>query len=257
MPDIILNGRAIRTEPDQTVLEAARTQGVFIPTLCHHPGLPPSGACRLCLVEVKAGFRPGLAASCALPSLDGLVVETESPAVVAGRRLVMELLLARAPESGEIRALAARLGVERTPFPPKNELCILCGRCVRTCHALGIDAIAFVQRGAQRRVAVPFDKPSAQCIACQACVAVCPTGAVHAKITATAVELVEWHSSQPLRRCAGCNRPFVSEGLKNRSDAIAQPHLLPPGALCPACRRRATAAAQAAAGIGSALVPPR
>ena len=241
MPEITLNGRKVEVKAGQTVLEVARRYSVFIPTLCHHPGLGPYGACRLCLVEIKKGFRLGLSSSCALPAMDGLVVETDSPPVRDGRRLVAELLLARASESREIRALARSLGVESTDFPKKDELCILCGRCVRACKALGINAISFVKRGAGRHVAVPFDKPSAQCVACQACVTVCPTGAIKAKVTPTEVEMVEWRTVQPLQRCTGCGEPFVTGRQQARIDGIVNAGHQPRAGLCPRCRRRETA----------------
>jgi bidirectional [NiFe] hydrogenase diaphorase subunit len=237
MSEIKLNGRKMRAEAGQTVLDVARQNGFYIPTLCYHPGLGAYGACRLCLVEVKAGFRPGLASSCSLPATDGLEAETDSPDVLEARRLVAELLLARAPESKEIRAIAASLGVESTDIPRKSELCILCGRCVRACKALGVNAISFVQRGGKRRVAVPFFKPSEACIACQACVAVCPTGAIRAMITPQAVEIVEWQAHQTLERCAGCGKPFVTKGQRTRVEQVVDPNGLHGGDLCPRCRR--------------------
>jgi bidirectional [NiFe] hydrogenase diaphorase subunit len=242
MPGITLNGQNVEVKAGQMVLEVARRSGVFIPTLCHHPGLGPYGACRLCLVEIKEGLRAGLSASCALPAVDGLMVETDSPLVRDGRKLVAELLLARAPASREILAIAQSLGVESTDFPKKNELCILCGRCVRACKALGVHAISFVERGARRHVAVPFDKPSAQCMACQACVAVCPTGAIKARVTPTDVEMLEWRTLQPLQRCTVCGEPFVTGRQQARVDGIVNAcQHQPRGGLCPRCRRRETA----------------
>jgi bidirectional [NiFe] hydrogenase diaphorase subunit len=241
MPEIILNGQRLKAKTAQTVLEVARAQGVFIPTLCYHPGLGPYGACRLCLVEVKTAFRPGLSSSCSLRVMDGLVVETDSPLVKEGRRLVAELLLARAPQSREIRTLAESLGIKATDLPQKDELCILCGRCVRACKALGIDAISFARRGAKRHVAVPFHKPSEHCMACQACTVVCPTGAIKAKITPHHVEMVEWQTQQPLQRCVGCGQHFVTERQQDRISEIIDSDRQPRGALCPQCRRRETA----------------
>lgn len=241
MPEITLNGRLLEAEAGQTVLEVARRYGISIPTLCHHPGLGPYGACRLCLVEIKEGFRRGLVSSCTLPAMDGLVVETDSLMVKSGRKLVAELLLARAPQSTEIRALASGLGVEATDIPLKDELCILCGRCVRACSALGINAVSFVRRGVKRHVAVPFDKPSEQCIACQACVTVCPTGAIEAKITPGSVEIVEWQTHQTLQPCEVCGKPFVTGGQQARVDKIVEAYQQPRSSLCPRCRRMETA----------------
>lgn len=241
MPEITLNGRLLEVRGAQTVLEVARQYAVWVPTLCHHPGLGPYGACRLCLVEIKEGFRPGLISSCTLPAMDGLVVETDSLMVKNGRKLVAELLLARASESKEIRTIAQSLGVEATDIPRKDELCILCGRCVRACKALGVNAISFVRRGVKRHVAVPFDKPSEQCIACQACVTVCPTGAIKAKVTPHDIEMVEWQTHQTLQRCTGCAKPFVTGGQQTRVDKIVEASHQPRGTLCPRCRRLETA----------------
>lgn len=246
MPEINLNGQIRKVKTGQTVLQVARREGIFIPTLCHHPGLGSYGACRLCLVEVQAGFRPGLAASCALPAMPGLVVATDTALVQEGRGLVVRLLLARASGSREIRALARSLGVTASEFPAKEELCILCGRCVRACAALGIHAVAFVERGAKRRVAVPFDRPSQQCLACQACVTVCPTGAIRAKVTADAVEMVEWQTRQPLQRCSSCGKRFVTERQQLHVDVALGAGENSRGNVCPACRRRQSAQDQVA-----------
>ncbi len=243
MAAITLNGRLLEAEAGEKVLDVARRNGIPVPTLCHHPGLSAYGACRLCLVEIKSGFRPGLVSSCTMPAIDGLVAETESPAVKSARKLVAELLLARAPQSPEIRALAAGLGAEPTAIPKKDELCILCGRCVRACSALGVNAVSFVRRGVKRRVAVPFDKPSEHCIACQACVSVCPTGAIKAKITHEKVEMVEWQARRELQRCAVCQTPFVTAGQRDLVERTVEAGHQPLGALCPKCRRLETAKA--------------
>lgn len=241
MPQILLNGRELEVKTGLTLLGVAQQNGVSIPTLCRHPGLGPYGACRLCLVEIKKGARPGLVSSCTFPAMDGIVVETDSPVVKNARRLVGEMLLARAPECKEIRALALSLGVTQTDIPPKDELCVLCGRCVRACKALGVDAISFVKRGVKRRVSIPFEKPSEQCIACQACVTVCPTGAVKAMVTPQEVEMVQWLSHQPLTRCTLCDKPFVTAGQKTHVAKTVEPDRLAGGDLCPRCRRKETA----------------
>jgi bidirectional [NiFe] hydrogenase diaphorase subunit len=245
MPEIMINGRRIPVEAGATVLETARRHNITIPTLCHHPGLEAYGACRLCLVDVRQGFRPGLTSSCVLPAMDGLVVETETEAVKEGRRLVAELLLARAPDSKEIKALAAGLGVTGTDLSLRDERCILCGRCVRACRALGVHAIGFAFRGMDRRVTVPFDKTSDHCLACQACLSVCPTGAITAKIGRDAVEMVEWHTRQDLAACSACGKPYTTTRHHAYLFEKAPPDHLPRTDLCPACRRRRAASDKA------------
>jgi len=179
MVSLIIDNRRVEVREGATILDAAKAAGIHIPTLCYHEALAPYGACRLCLVEIIAGGRPGLAASCAHPAQEGLVVRTDTPRVLKGRRMVAELLLARCPEVPQVRALAQELGIERPRFRLEAENCTLCGLCVRTCEEIvGVSAINFLNRGAARQVTTPFDEPSAVCIACGACAMVCPTGAI-------------------------------------------------------------------------------
>ncbi len=113
---IIINGKQCEIRDENTVLEVAQREGIYIPTLCHHPALEPYGACRLCLVEVKAGGRPGLTASCALPVSKGLEIETDSPRVNHVRSIVMKLIMASCPDVPAVLELAHKLGVTDTPY---------------------------------------------------------------------------------------------------------------------------------------------
>jgi heterodisulfide reductase subunit A len=179
MINLRIDGKAVQAEPGTTVLQAAEKVGIRVPTLCHVEGLPPYGACRLCTVEITDGERTTLQASCCYPAREGLVVRTDAPAVLEGRKLLFELLLARCPDVPAIRRLAADWGVHTTPFAPKGEDCMLCGLCVRACTELmGAQAIAFSNRGISRKVGTPFDFPSEVCLACGACTYVCPTGRI-------------------------------------------------------------------------------
>jgi heterodisulfide reductase subunit A len=133
---ITIDGRSAVVAADTTILQAARQLGIAIPTLCHHRGLNPYGACRICLVEVDSPRGPKQVSSCNHPVSDGMVVRTDTNAVKEGRRTILELLLAKAPDSTELQALAKELGVEGTPFETAKEgKCILCGLCVRVCTA--------------------------------------------------------------------------------------------------------------------------
>ena len=179
MISLSIDGKKANVKEGATVLEAARSVGVDIPTLCYNSELRPYGACRLCTVEVGKGDRTRLLASCALPAEDGMEVKTDSERVLRGRRMVIELLLARAPEAPVLRELAARFGAKDGRLAPKNEKCILCGQCVAVCaEVVGAAAIGFAGRGVTRKVTTPFDAPSLTCIACGACTYVCPTGAI-------------------------------------------------------------------------------
>jgi NADH dehydrogenase/NADH:ubiquinone oxidoreductase subunit G len=118
-----INGRKVEAQNGDTLLAAARRAGVQIPTLCHYEGLPPSGACRMCVVEVEG--QRGLVPSCAFPAAAGMKVRTHSPRAVDARRTLVELLLANHPDdclycarNGEcqLQDLAAQLGVRRRHY---------------------------------------------------------------------------------------------------------------------------------------------
>jgi heterodisulfide reductase subunit A len=177
--EVTIDGRNVQIEKDRTVLDAARKLNIDIPTLCHHEALEPYGACRLCLVEATQGKRTRIVTSCNYPVSDGLDVRTNTDKVVKLRRGVAELLLARCPNSPEVRAMAAKLGVDETPFKKSDEQCILCGLCVRVCRdVMGVGAIGFVNRGSKREISTPFKEMSDVCVSCGACAFVCPTGAI-------------------------------------------------------------------------------
>jgi len=176
MVTLKINGETATVEPGTTVLAAAQKLGVRIPTLCHKEGLEPYGACRLCTVEITDGQRTTLQASCCYPVKDGLVVQTETPAIVVGRKLLLELLIARCSQVPAILKFAAEWGVYDTPFAERKEKCVLCGLCVRACAELmETEAIAFRGRGISRTVGTPFEFPSEVCLGCGACTYVCPT----------------------------------------------------------------------------------
>ncbi len=177
-----IDGRETQAAEGTTILEAARQLEIWIPTLCNNDALEPYGACRLCLVEVEVGGRRRLMASCAYPVAEGLKVFTQSDRVLASRRLVAELLLARCSQNEAVRELCAKLGVTETPFPVREKDCVLCGQCVRMCNQrMRIGAINFVGRGYDRRVGTPFGDLSETCITCGTCESICPTGAIMAR----------------------------------------------------------------------------
>jgi len=181
MITITIDGQEIQAEEGQTILEVAKANSIEIPTLCHHPLLSPYGACRLCMVEVTQRGRASLQTSCTYPAADGLVVQTRSPAVLEARKLVLGLLLSRCPNVPIIQDLAREYGITEPPFPTDtpDENCILCGKCVRTCHELvKAKVLNFSERGIERRVGPPFLEKTRLCIGCGACTIMCPTGAI-------------------------------------------------------------------------------
>jgi formate dehydrogenase alpha subunit len=190
-----------------TVLEAARKAGSFVPTLCHDPELSKPGACRLCVVEIK-GAR-NLSASCVTEALEGMVVETASPAVIEARKTILELMLSNHPEdcllchqAGDckLQDYAYFYDVRRGAFTGDSQnydleddnlfivrnmnKCILCGKCIRACEEKqGRAVINFAYRGFRTKVTTAMDQALADsvCVSCGSCVAVCPTGALTEK----------------------------------------------------------------------------
>lgn len=184
MVTFTLNDQQVKARPDWTILEAARHYGVDIPTLCFHPAVSASGACRLCMVELKDGDWSKLVASCLYPVDQGLAVYTETPRIQNVRRWILEMLLASTPASPEVAALAARYGVSSTRFTVHDpeETCVVCGLCTRVCEeVVGLSAIATVDRGVHKKVGAPFSRPTDICVACGSCVTICPTTAMQAR----------------------------------------------------------------------------
>lgn len=182
---LTIDGRPVEAHEGWTVLETARHYGIFIPTLCFHESVKPSGACRLCVVEAREGKWSKIVAACMFPPTEGLEILTDSERVRNVRRWILEMLLAECPASKEIRALAEQYGVTGTRFKSTEptEECLLCGLCVRVCEeVVGVKAISFGSRGVTKHIATPFMIPNESCIACGSCIAVCPTGAMRSRL---------------------------------------------------------------------------
>ncbi len=135
MSEILLqiDGKAVKATAGMTILQAARLAGIAIPTLCDHPKLEPYGVCRICTVEVEVRGRKNYVVSCLYPVAQGLIVRTRSEKVDKVRRVIVEELLAHAPNSPELMNLAQEYGADRVRFENEPSFCILCGLCVRYC----------------------------------------------------------------------------------------------------------------------------
>ena len=170
-----IDGVKVQAEEGSTILEVAKFYGIEIPTLCYHDGLTPYGSCRLCTVEVDDGRKTRLVASCLYPVKEGIKVKTHTARLIKGRKMLLELLISRCPNSKTLQDLASEIGLEQVRFKMENEDCILCGLCVRMCNEqMGSGAIGFVGRGQKRDVATPFRMASEICRNCGACMYICP-----------------------------------------------------------------------------------
>ena len=174
-----LNGKKAQGEEGQYILEVAKKYGVEIPTLCHHNALEPAGMCRLCTVELFDGRKTRFVTACNYPIWEGMEVNTDTEAVHQGRKLIVELLLARCPDVPVIKELAQKYGIETSRFKTGDSDCILCGLCVRMCEErMGVSAISLTGRGSDMRVETPFRIKTDVCQVCGACESVCPTGCI-------------------------------------------------------------------------------
>ena len=176
-----IDGREVKAEEGMTILEAAQSAGIFIPTLCHHEKLEPYGACRICTVEIEARGRTNLVAACLYPIEQNLVVRTRSERVDKTRKVLLELMLAHAPDAAELQDLAQEYGADKARFEKESSFCILCGLCVRYCAEVKKkNAIGFVDRGTRREVIFIPEIASKECEDCKECFPLCPTEALQA-----------------------------------------------------------------------------
>lgn len=175
MIQIKMNNMDVQAEEGWSILDTAKFYGIEIPTLCYDEGLSVYGGCRLCLVEIGEKPKTKLVSSCTYPVHEGLVVHTDTERVVRTRRMMIELMLAMAPNSKTIQDLASKFGVKQCRFKVRNEECVLCGLCVRMCREqMGGKAIGFQNRGYKRRISTPFDMRSEECRLCGGCMYICP-----------------------------------------------------------------------------------
>jgi bidirectional [NiFe] hydrogenase diaphorase subunit len=213
MPTLVIDGKTVHAEEGVTVLAAAKKAAVHIPTLCHHEALESWGGCRLCVVDVTRPEWEGwakLVVACMFPVEDGIIVNTRSERVLATRRVVLDLLLARCPETPLVQRLAAEHGIMATSYVPRTPAddCVLCGLCTRVCDHLGISAISAISRGAGREIAPPFKQPPEACIGCLACAQICPTGFI--PYQTSDVRRTIWGKEFEMLRCKKCGRSHIT-----------------------------------------------
>ena len=230
MVTVTIDGKTIEIPEGTTVLRAAQSAGIDIPTLCNHPHLTPYGGCRLCLVEVE-GART-LQPSCTLPVTNNMVVKTNTKKVLDARKFVLTLIFSERNHfcpycqvSGgdcELQNAAYNEGMTHWPLQPnwqpypvdashpyiilENNRCILCRRCVRACGELiGNFTLGFEERGAKSILVADTGVPLGEstCISCGSCVQVCPTGALIDRWSAYLGHEVKFDTTDTV--CVGCS----------------------------------------------------
>ncbi len=225
---IVINEMEYGFSPGETILQVAERNGIDIPTICRLEGLTPTGACRICVVDVK-GAR-NLLPSCATPAAPNMVVATESERAAQSRRTNIELLLASGNHNCltcetngncRLQELAYRYQVEKIRFPEsppryptetENPLiirdfarCILCGRCVQACNEVQVNnAISYGYRGAASKIVAKGDLPyhESDCVFCGECVQVCPVGALIEK--QSRFQARQWEAEKVQTTCPYC-----------------------------------------------------
>ncbi len=208
MNDIItitIDGRTVRAQNRAMLLDVLNEERIYVPQLCNYPSLTPSGACRLCVVEVtKEQWRgPGrIVTSCLYPAEEGLIVSTRSPEVLKTRRSLLELYLARCPSAEKIQELARLEGIDTTSFAVKEDgdNCILCGLCTRVCQDCGPGAITTLSRGVDKIIGPDPGGVAADCTGCRTCAFICPTGAIEMKQEEGRLQI--WNRSFPVPVCS-------------------------------------------------------
>ncbi len=188
MSKIILqiDGKEVSATEGMTVLEAARGEGISIPTLCHHEKLEPFGGCRICMVELEVRGWTQLVVSCVYPAAENLVVRTRSEKIDRIRKTILELLLAHAPDAPDLQEMAQEYGADKNRFEKDASFCIHCGLCVRYCAEVKKkNAVGFVDRGIRKEISFIPEISARECWDCKECFPLCPTSYLQAAYVLT------------------------------------------------------------------------
>ena len=181
-----IDGKEVKAKEGMTVLEAALSAGIKIPTLCHHEKLEPFGGCRICIVEVEVNGWTKRVVSCVYLAENNLIVTTRSEKIDKIRKMILELLLAHAPDSPDLLALAQEYGADPNRFEKEVSFCIHCGLCVRYCAEVKkTHAVGFVDRGIRKEISFVPEIAAKECWECKECFPLCPTEALQAAFVLT------------------------------------------------------------------------
>ncbi len=176
-----IDGKEVKASEGMTILEAAKSADIFIPTLCHHEKLEPYGGCRVCIVEVEVNGWTKLAVSCVYPVEENIIVRTRSEKIDRIRKTIIELLMAHAPDSPALLELAKEYGADSDRFDKDPSFCIHCGLCVRYCAEVAKkNAIGFVDRGIRKEISFIPEIAAVECNDCKECFPLCPTSYLQA-----------------------------------------------------------------------------
>ncbi len=193
-----IDGKEVKATEGMTVLEAAQSAGIFIPTLCHHEKLEPFGGCRVCIVEVEVKGWTKLVVSCVYPVEENIIVRTRSEKVDRIRKTIIELLMAHAPDSPQLQELAQEYGADKDRFEKEASFCIHCGLCVRYCAEVAKkNAIGFVGRGINKEISFIPEIAAKECDDCKECFPLCPTSYLQAAFVLTKALFSPPPSSEP------------------------------------------------------------
>lgn len=239
--NITIDGTAYDCTKGEYLLEVARRNNIYIPTLCHHEGLGSLGACRVCIVELIKGGRSSIVVSCVYPiEQDGLEVLTASDKVKEQRGIILTLLSRLAPNAKVIKQMASFAGVDlpRLSDKPGGDTCILCGRCTTACELVGSGAIAKVNRGTIKAIDTPYDEPSDECIGCVSCAHVCPTDSI--PYTETEGGVTIWGRIFEPLRCDVCGTRISTDELIAQAKTKSMGKE-PESLQCLSCRKAAVA----------------
>jgi predicted molibdopterin-dependent oxidoreductase YjgC len=240
---IIMDGKEVTAERGQTIVEVARQNGVYIPTLCHVAAIEPAAMCRVCTVELVEGRRTRLVTSCNYPLRGDAEVRTDTPKLRQGRKVLIELLAARCPDSETLKELAERYGADMNRFPAENKDCIMCGLCARVCERVGGNVLALCGRGVEIMVDTSFGRPSPTCLGCAACAQICPVHKIRIEDVEGERRVIvrgKEASRVPLRKCTSCGAHFgpvidLSQVMERAGETLVPAFN---ASVCPACSRR-------------------